>query len=216
MSDTTAMDEIYLKLIQGAGVPAEAQKATVSRLRALKREYPNETPARLFARARKEGAAIPPSRCPHGVVRGDCVSCDSKIGARRYFTAGGSHLHTRPTCDALRSGEEKGVLIEAIRVDAALGDGRAACEACATVAPRRAATTRPRAAKVVARPVFVPGRGPVPLDQSKPPAVGDQIEWSGYAGEITEVTDRGVHFFVDGITLAAPWGDRARVKRAPA
>src|SRR5688500_8825312 len=105
MREAGAMDEVFQRLMESAGVAPESHEATLAKLRALKREYPTETPARLFARARKEGAAIPVSRCLHGVARGECVSCASKIGARKYFTAAGRYIHARPTCDELRSAD---------------------------------------------------------------------------------------------------------------
>ena len=216
------MDEIFEKLMDSAGVPAGDREATLVKLRALKRQYPNETPARLFSRARKEGAPIPPARCTHGVPHGECVTCDSKIGPRIYFTSGGDRVHSRPTCDTLRS---EGGPIEAVRTDIS---GRERCPQCAAAPSRRAATTRAATSRPVAtRPVsrrlgtgpppprIFAGQSPVPLDAAAPPGVGDRIEWGGYIGEVTAITESGVRFTVEGISLTAPWGDTARVRKQP-
>ena len=224
------MDDVFLKLMDSAGVPEDARDATLGKLRALRTRYPGETPARLFARARSEGAAIPPSRCIHGVVRGECVTCDAKIGERFYYTTGGSHLHKKPTCEALKSGQDRGARwgggsapVEVVGSQADVADIHELCSHCFTTrAPRATATRRTstpaRSTSSPGRAVRIPAtlpQGPKPLDAGAPPSVGDQIDWGGYSGVVTNVSDRGVGLDVGGITLTAPWGDRARIRRKP-
>jgi hypothetical protein len=199
--------------MDAARVPNDARPETLKRIAALKVRYPNETPARLFDRARKEGAPIPAPSCPHGVPRGNCVACEGRIGARYYFTAAGDEEHTTPTCPALTSAAA------AIEV-AATPTGRDQCSRCAkATAVRRARTTpvsRARPVQAAVRRLGVPAVGPAELVSTDPPTVGDRIIWGGYQGVVTDVTDSGVRLSVDGITLTAPWGERATIRKQSA
>jgi hypothetical protein len=204
-------------------VPDDARSATLAQLNALKARYPNDTPARLIYRARREGSAIPASRCTHGVRRGECVACDARIGARQYFTASGSELHTTPVCAVLAwrpvapaSAGGKREPIEVVGVDDAVAADRTSCPQCVK-APARARAPRKAATPATPRPRSIgPKHAPVELVATAPPAVGDRIDWGGYSGVVSEVSDRGVTLSVDGITLTAPWGDRATIRRQPA
>jgi len=207
------VDEVFERLMDAARVPPDARAETLKRITALKGRYPNETPARLFDRARKEGAPIPPPRCPHGALRGTCVACDGRIGARYYFTAGADEEHTTPACAALAGASSP--------IEVALTPtGRNPCARCAKAPPARRARAGAGAApatrsRPVARP-RVPVTGPAELVATDPPAVGDRIIWGGYQGVVTDVTERGVRLSVDGITLTAPWGERATIRKQPA
>ena len=207
------MDEVFERLMDSAGVPDEDRAGTLAKLHALKVRYPRETPARLFARAKREGAPIPLSRCPHRVRRGECVACDGRVGARSYFTANGEQAHTTPLCAPLASASPEP--IESI--PASSGDGREPCPICVKTVTRRATTHRTppartpqaRAAASSLRPLV----GPAPLDPESPPAEGDRIEWGGYSGTVTRISERGVTVTVEGVTMTAPWGDRATVRK---
>lgn len=203
------MDDVFGRLMDAAGVPEDARPETLKRIAAIKLRYPNETPARLFDRARKEGAPIPQSRCAHGVARGNCVACDARIGARYYFTAGPSEAHTTPTCAELAGAPAP------IEVATSAGS-RDQCAQCAKAPAVRRARIAPVAARPAPRSLREPRVGPAELVATNPPSIGDRIVWGGYSGVITEVTERGVRLSVDGITLTAPWGDRATVRKQPA
>jgi len=222
------VDEVFLKLMESAGVAEGARDETLAQLHTLRTRYPGETPARLFARARKEGGAIPASRCLHGIVHGDCVACNAKIGERFYFISAGTLVHQRPTCAALASERARsgGAAVEVTRSRTIEAGDLALCTECA---PSRASRT-PRASTTrrsppsrstpavtgqarIVRPSAQVAQGPKPLDAAAPPAIGNEIDWGGFTGVVTAITDRGVTLDVDGVILTAPWGDRARVRR---
>lgn len=205
------MDDVFERLMDAAGVPPDARPETLKRISALKVRYPTETPARLFDRARKEGAPIPPPRCVHGVPRGHCVACEARIGARYYFTAASDQVHTTPTCSAL-VGSAGAAPIEV----ASVPDGREPCPQCVKAPTVRRARIAPTASRSAPRSLRVPAVGPAELVATDPPAVGDRILWGGYAGVVTDITERGVRLSVDGITLTAPWGDRATIRKQSA
>lgn len=207
------MDDVFGRLMDEVNVPDEARSATLATLHALRVRYPQDTPARLLYRARREGAAIPASRCPHGVVHGQCVGCDARIGTRYYATASGTYVHTTPKCGALGSAADgaaptggKREPVDVVAVD----EGRDRCPQCIKApararAPRKPATSQARS--------IAPKHAPAELTPDSPPAVGDRLDWGGYSGVITSIGDRGVSVSVDGVTLTAPWGDRATVRR---
>lgn len=214
------VDDVFGRLMDTTDVPVNARSATLATLNALKVRYPHDTPARLLYRARREGAAIPTGRCAHSVPRGECVACDAKIGARYYFTASDRHLHTTPKCAALGSSPGgvapppgKREPIEVVTVEAGVPEDRERCPLCVKASPR---PRTPRKATTTTRRAVVPKIGPAELIASSPPAVGDNIDWGGFSGTITDVNERGVSLSVDGVTLTAPWGDRATVRRQPA
>ena len=207
------MDEVFERLMDAASVPPDARPETLKRIAALKVRYPHETPARLFDRARKEGAPIPAPQCAHGVPRGHCVACDPRLKARYYFTASGGEVHTTPTCRAL-GGSANGA-IEVITAADRVADGREPCPTCAKTPVVRRARTTPVVAKPRPRSL-IPTEGPAELVATAPPAIGDRIIWGGYSGLVSDVTDHGVRLSVDGITLTAPWGERATIRKLPA
>ena len=198
--------------MDSTGVPADARPEVHAVLKRLRVRYPGETPARLFDRARKEGAPIPAPRCPHRVRRGECVACEPRLGARQYFAAGSDHVHTTPSCAVL-------VATRPEPIETGPAEGREPCPQCVrVVAPRSvrrtaAAPARSTRTTGLASRSNIPKIGPEELSQSSAPAVGDNIDWGGFSGVVTGVTDRGVTLNVDGITLTAPWGDRATVRR---
>ncbi len=218
------VDDVFERLMDAAGVAGDDRGATLSKLHELRARFPRETPARLFDRARREGAPIPVPRCPHRVRRGECVACEPRIGERQYYTASGDHVHTTPACSVLAAGK-----FEPIETGA--GDGREVCTVCAKApAAARTATARPatrrarpssaaRASTAAAsvngpaRRAVLPLVRPEELAPSSPPGVGDRIDWGGFTGVVTNVGDRGVTLSVDGVVLTAPWGDRATVHR---
>jgi hypothetical protein len=216
------VDDVFGRLMDEVYVPDDARSAMLAQLNSLKACYPNDTPAYLLYRARREGAAIPPSRCTHAVQRGECVACDARIGARYYFTASGGEVHTTPVCAVLawrpKAAPSAGGNREPIAVDGVDGvvhGERTSCQQCVK-RPARARSPRTPATATAPRPRTV-GRtsAPAELSASTPPAVGDGIDWGGYSGVITDVGDRGVSLSADGVTHTAPWGDRATIRRQP-
>jgi hypothetical protein len=203
--------------MDAAGVADEKRPEILSTLRSLRVRYPNETPARLFARAQKQGAPIPPSRCIHGVVRAECVACNPKIGPRWYFTTGDSLAHTTPICGALVNGRERAP----VDVASTPPDWLEQCAQCAKPMVTRARAAAPSRSRARSAPPPRPAHlrlqraanEPRDLSPSSPPAIGDRIDWGGFSGVVTNVTDRGVAFSVDGVTLTAPWGDRATLHK---
>ena len=135
-----------MRLLDGADLADDARAVTLARLRALQELYPQETPARLLLRARREGAAVPASRCPHGVGRSDCVACDARIGGRIYFTASGAHAHATPKCKAILKPGVSREPIQVIPVEDGPAGERERCTLCTKAPPR------PRAKAKVARP----------------------------------------------------------------
>lgn len=172
------MDDVFGRLMDEVDVPDDARSTTLAQLHSLKARYPNDTPARLLYRARREGSAIPPSRCTHGVRRGECVACDARIGARHYFTASGDEVHTTPVCAVLAwrpkaepsaGGKREPIAVDG--VDDAVAGERTRCPQCVK-APARARAPRKASAPATApRPRPLGRKAPAELTASAPPAV---------------------------------------------
>ena len=177
------VDDVFGRLLDEVDVPGDARSAMLAELNSLKARYPNDTPAHLLYRARREGSAIPPSRCTHGVPRGECVACDARIGARYYFTASGGEVHTTPVCTVLAwrptaapsaGGRREPIAVDG--VDGVLHGERTSCQQCAK-RPTRARSRRTPAAAPAPPPRTVGHtRAPAELSASTPPAVGDGLD----------------------------------------
>ena len=212
------MREVFENLMASAGV-SDADRPTVLRaLMALRTKHPNDTPARLFERARKAGAPIPTARCDHGVVRGQCVVCDVEIGTRFYFTGGGTHVHSTPTCEALAAGQEKvrrrggnPEVIETVRHYELLS-GRSPCRQClrgqVNGASSDAVTSIRWSAEGGQQALAAAWSSKaVRLSAEAPPRRGQRIAWAGYSGPVQELTDDGVQISTGGLRLHIGWGE---------
>lgn len=220
---TDEFDAVLQRLLRAAGTADTAMSKAMRALRSLRAEYPSETPAGLLHRARKRGAPIPPMRCAHHVIRGECVACDPMLGERFYFSSGGTHIHTTPACTALEMGQEKvrrrgGTCapIEVVRIWTGLVDRRDPCRVCFG---RRLVKSRVKVPS--ARPVWRPAVGPrasslalATLVSTRPPPAGTRIAWSGYEGIVVSTSGRGVDFSSEGLQMTVPWGERARLALA--
>lgn len=219
---TQGLQGVWAQMMERNGVRPADRPALAKQLSRLRKEYPGETPAGLFHRARKRGAPIPPPRCIHHVWRGDCVVCDPLVGQRLYFTSGGTHIHSTPACRSLSIGQEKvrrrgGVQspIEVVRVYAGVTDRRDPCKTCFSGRVGHSQPTLPGSA-LSRRSQAKPARAKrgkqarlVTITRGSPPATGTPITWLGYEGVVVGTCERGLQIAVDGARTTISWGDRA-------
>lgn len=199
------MEDVFNRLIDSAGVADGDRRAVLALLCSLRSRFPADTPARLFERARHEGAPIPPARCRHGVLHGECVDCDGTIGTRFYFTGRATHLHATPTCPALAGGlaarrpqgSHPDLIASVPRYDAFL-DVRDPCHRCLADELERGA---PPEAEAPPPPALRR------LSRDAPPPVGERLVWGGYSGPVTEVSGDGALIRVGGFGLLVAWGE---------
>lgn len=205
------MDAAFEALMTAAKVPERNRAAVLKSLRKLRAKYPNETPAGLFRRARSEGSLIPPARCAHGVKWGECIVCDGSLGARFYFTGGGTHVHATPICTALAEGQEKvrrrGGNPEVIEVVPRYGDHLDRRDPCKVCLPqrRKASPDEPKRRKPSPTP------GYIELSPKDAPAIDTRVAWGGISGPVVQRTAGGIHISVGGPKQFIPWGEPIRI-----
>lgn len=215
--------DVFYRLMDSAGVAASDRNEVLRTLLIAYRDSPGETPAKVFNKVRRSDGLIPTARCDHGVRRGDCVVCDAGIGTRFYLTGGGTHLHSRPTCEALAAGQEKvrrrGGNPEPIEVVRLVGEQLMGRDPCGTCMPKRPSTlsavrNAPGAVLVTpppenSTPTHAPERPRmVQLSVEAPPTIGQNLTWGGHSGRVVAVETDGVRIAVGGLTIFVPVGER--------
>ncbi len=209
------MDDVFDRLMQSAGV-ADGDRARVLKLlQSLRGHHPRDTPARHVRTRTPRGCSYPTAHCQHGVARGECVVCDPKIGTRFYFTGGGTHVHSTPTCRALADGQEKvrrrggnPDVIDVVPRYSGFLDARDPCRHClptrGSIAPKVGPTSPRKHAETRAEL-----RQLTPKDT---PAIGQRVDWGGYSGPVVEVASDGLRIATGGFRMFIAWGEYVRVQ----